>query len=343
MWATSSGGSEAPTKPRRAGTNIDLTLSSGQPPTSSLAAIKAAVVVNISAGVPGESRAVVERVSAAFHIAGVEAEVVAVGYEGLAGALARAAASSAEVVVIGGGDGTVRTAAQASLDSGKALGILPFGTRNHFARDAGIPTDLAEAVRIIADGHVREVDVGEVNGEIFINNSSIGLYPSAVDQRNELRHRHGGGKASAMFNACLNVLRRFPLLDVRLQAENRTVSLRTPFVFVGNNRYDMSLFSLGQRASLSGGELGVYLTRNTNRFGVLRLTIRALVGRMRQDRDFRYFTAPHVEIHTRRPWLRVSLDGEVRRMKSPIRYVIRPGALRILAPEAAIPLQEGGA
>jgi YegS/Rv2252/BmrU family lipid kinase len=309
---------------------------------SSLAAIKAAVVVNVSAGIPGESSAVVERVSAAFHLAGVEAEVVAVGREGLAVALAHAAASSGDVIVIGGGDGTVRTAALASLGSGKPLGILPFGTRNHFARDAGIPTDLDEAVKVIADGHVREVDIGEVNGEIFINNSSIGLYPSAVDQRDELRHRHGGGKASAMFNACLNVLRRFPLLDVRLQVENRTVSLRTPFVFVGNNRYDMSFFSLGQRASLSEGELGVYLTRNTNRLGVLRLAIRALVGRMRQDHDFRYFTAGHVEIHNRRPWLRVSLDGEVKRMASPIRYTTRPRALRILAPAPAVVVQEGG-
>jgi YegS/Rv2252/BmrU family lipid kinase len=290
---------------------------------------------------PGENNAVVERVSAAFRLAGVEAEVVAVGGEGLAVALAHAAASSADVIVIGGGDGTVRTAALASLGSGKPLGILPFGTRNHFARDAGIPTDLDEAVKVIADGHVREVDIGEVNGEIFINNSSIGLYPSAVDQRDELRHRHRGGKASAMFNACFNVLRRFPLLDVRLQVENRTVSLRTPFVFVGNNRYNMSFFSLGQRASLSEGELGVYLTRNTNRFGVLRLAIRALVGRMRQDHDFRYFTAGHVEIHNRRPWLRVSLDGEVKRMTSPIRYTTRPSALRILAPAVAV--QENGA
>ncbi len=184
----------------------------------------------------------------------------------------------------------------------------------------------------IERGHVTEVDVGEVNGRIFLNNSSIGLYPSAVAHREELRHRHGGGKWPAMFNACVDVFRRFPLLDVTLQVEDRAVSLTTPFIFVGNNRYEMRLFSLGTRASLQRGELSVYLTRNGGRMGLLRLAFRALLGRLEQDRDFHSLVLPGVEIRTRRRSLRVSLDGEVVRMASPIRYSLRPRALRVLAP-----------
>jgi diacylglycerol kinase family enzyme len=176
------------------------------------------------------------------------------------------------------------------------------------------------------------VDVGEVNGRIFLNNSSIGLYPSAVTHREELRHRHGGGKWPAMFSACVDVVRRFPLLDVILQGDDRAVALTTPFIFVGNNRYQMSLFSLGTRTSLQGGELSIYLTRDAGRMGLLRLFFRALLGRLEQDRDFHSFTLPGLEIRTRRRFLRVSLDGEVVQMASPIRYIIRPRALRVLAP-----------
>jgi diacylglycerol kinase family enzyme len=243
------------------------------------------------------------------------------------------------MVVLGGGDGTLGTGAAALLGSHKPLGILPFGSRNHFAKDVGISLDLDQAVGTIERGHVTEVDVGEVNGRIFLNNSSIGLYPSAVAQREELRRRHGGGKWPAMLSACVDVVRRFPLLDVMLRVDDRAVALTTPFVFVGNNRYEMSLFSLGTRTSLQGGELSIYLTQDTGRMGLLRLFFRALLGRLEQDRDFHSVMLPEVEIRTRRRSLRVSLDGEVVRMASPIRYVIRPRALRVLAPmpdEAAV-------
>ena len=135
-----------------------------------------------------------------------------------------------------------------------------------------------------------------------------------------------------MFRACADVFRRFPLLDVTLQVEDRAVAVTTPFVFVGNNRYEMSLFSLGTRASLQGGELSLYLTRGLGRAGLVRLAFRALLGRLEQDRDFHSLLVPGVEIRTRRRSLRVSLDGEVASMTSPIRYLIRPRALRVLAP-----------
>jgi diacylglycerol kinase family enzyme len=296
--------------------------------------MKAAVLLNASAGstAASETSALVSRVREAFERANLDAEILAIGQEGLPDAARTAAASDADVVVLGGGDGTLRTGAAALLGGQKPLGILPLGTLNHFAKDVGIPLDLDQAVGIIQGGHVEDVDVGEVNGRIFLNNSSIGLYPSAVAQREELRHRHGGGKWPAMFNACVDVFRRFPLLAVTLQVEDRAVALTTPFVFVGNNRYDMSLFSLGTRTSLQGGELSVYLTRNGGRMGLLRLALRALLGRLEQDRDFHSLALPEVEIRTRRRTLRVSLDGEVEWMASPMRYCIRPRALRVIVP-----------
>ena len=295
--------------------------------------MKATVVLNVSAGKVAASEAVtVSRVREAFRRTTLEVQILAIGRAGVLEAARRAAASDADVVVLGGGDGTLSMGASALVGGHKPLGILPLGSLNHFAKDVGIPLDLDQAVGTIDGGQVREVDVGEVNGRTFLNNSSIGLYPSAVAQREELRHRSGGGKWPAMFNACVDVFRRFPLLDVTLQVDDRAVALTTPFVFVGNNRYEMSLFSLGTRASLQAGELSVYLTRDLGRMGLVRLAFRALLGRLEQDRDFRSVMLPRVEIRTRRRSVRVSLDGEVAWMASPIRYAVRPRALRVFVP-----------
>src|SRR6185503_16647759 len=108
--------------------------------------------------------------------------------------LDQAFASDADAVVIGGGDGTVSAAADRAVRHGKPIGVLPLGTLNHFARDLGMPPDLRDAVRAIATGVVREVDVGEVNGRVFVNNSSIGVYPTVVRDRDEQRLRFGRGK-----------------------------------------------------------------------------------------------------------------------------------------------------
>src|SRR5207244_511874 len=118
------------------------------------------------------------------------------------------------------------------------------------ARDLAIPADLGRAAQIIAAGNVRAVDVGEVNGRVFINNSSIGLYPHLLHKRDELRQRSGRGKWIAMLMAALSVLKRHPTLIVRMNSPQAEIERRTPFVFVGNNPYEVSLNLLGQRVAL---------------------------------------------------------------------------------------------
>jgi len=300
--------------------------------------MKAIVVLNRGSGAvdPAKTEAEAARVAAAFRSAGLEAVVQAVPASGL-DAAARAAASSSEAdtVVFGGGDGTLSTGAAALAGGDKVLGVLPLGTFNHFAKDLGVPLKLEDAVLTIALGHVREVDVAEVNGRPFLNNSSIGLYPQMVRARDELRRHRGMRKGPAMLRAAREVLREPPFLRVDLQVQGDVARVRTPFVFVGNNRYEMTLFSLGARSSLERGELSVYVARNTRRWGIVRLALRALLGRLRQDKEFEALTVPHVEVAMHRRIVRVALDGEVFRMESPLRYRSRPRALRVLAPEAS--------
>jgi diacylglycerol kinase family enzyme len=298
--------------------------------------MKAIVLLNCGSGAVDSSKAdaETERVAAAFRAAGLEAPVHAVPAGHIEEAARAAASSEADAVVLGGGDGTLSTGAAALAGGAKALGILPLGTFNHFAKDLGVPLKLEDAVRTITLGHVREVDVGEANGRPFLNNSSIGLYAEIVRARDELRRHRRMRKGLAMLRAAPEVLRDPPFLRVDLRVLGDVTRVRTPFVFVGNNRYEMNPFSLGARSALDRGELSLYVARNVRRWGLVRLAFRALVGRLRQDRDFEAITVPEVDVGTHRRIVRVALDGELFRMESPIRYRIRPGALRVLAPEA---------
>ena len=302
--------------------------------------MKAIVLLNCGSGSVDASQADAEtaRVADAFRAEGLDAAVRAVPAKDIQEA-ARAAASSAEIdtVVFGGGDGTLNTGATALLGTGKVMGVLPLGTFNHFAKDLGVPLKLEDAVRTIAQGRVRRVDVGEANGRPFLNNSSIGFYPEMVRVRDELRRHHGMRKGQAMLTAAREVLREPPFLRVDLRVFDDVTHVRTPFVFVGNNRYEMKLFSLGERAALDRGELSLYVARNARRWGIVRLVLRALVGRLRQDKDFEALAVPEVQVGMHRGMVRVALDGEVVRMESPIHYRIRPGALRVLAPQEAAP------
>jgi diacylglycerol kinase family enzyme len=248
-------------------------------------------------------------------------------------AVARDAAESSErIVVAAGGDGTVSAVAAALAGTDKILGVLPVGTLNHFAKDLRIPLDLETAVRTIKDGSVARVDVGEVNGRIFINNSSLGLYPQIVSRRKAQQQRLARGKWPAFFWATIQALRRFPFLDLRIAFEGQKIFRRTAFLFVGNNEYEIAGFNLGSRACVNGARLGLYLTHRTGRFGLFRLAFHALFGRVDQAKDFDVFCVTEALIETRKRRLLVALDGEIERMGTPLQYRIRPAALRVLVP-----------
>ncbi|HTF37741.1 MAG TPA: sphingosine kinase, partial [Blastocatellia bacterium] len=176
------------------------------------------------------------------------------------------------------------------------------------------------------------VDVGEVNRQIFLNNSSLGLYPSLVHKR-EQRQRLGDGKWPAFIWAAFSVMRRYPFLDVRLNADGKEFSSRTPFVFVGNNKYEMESFNIGTRARLDAGQLSLYFSHRTRRLGLVRLALRALLGRVERTEEFVAMSTTEVSIETRRSRIRVATDGEVTIMRPPLRYRVRPGALRVIVPE----------
>jgi diacylglycerol kinase family enzyme len=243
--------------------------------------------------------------------------------------------SGRRTLVAAGGDGTVNAVAAAIAGSEAILGVLPFGTLNHFAKDLKLPLDLEGAVRTLKTGSVQKVDVAQVNGRIFVNNSGLGLYPSMVKQR-ERRRRLGQRKWIAFFHAAVATFRRFPFLEVSLLADGAVLARRTPFVFVGNNSYRMEGIDLGSRDSLTRGQLCLGVAQyRIGRWGLVRLAFRALFGRLASERDFTVVSTREVRISSRHKRLPVSLDGEVQLIETPLIYRIRPQTLRVIAPEAA--------
>lgn len=293
------------------------------------------VIINASAGL-GYSPEWTERLTRRFAAEGMAARVMLAASGAEIIALARQAlADGARLVVAGGGDGTINAVASVLVDSGLAdvrFGVLPLGTLNHFAKDLGLPLGLGAAIATVVHGVPRKVDVGEVNGRIFLNNSSLGIYPDVVRDRERQQRRLGRGKWPAFGWAVLTALRRFPFLNVRLRLNGCQHARRTPFVFVGNNEYRMQGWNIGVRERLDGAALSLYVAQRPTRFGLLKLAVLALFGRLRQARDFDMLQACEIEISTHHRRIRVATDGEVNRMQTPLHYRSRPAALTVLVP-----------
>lgn len=292
------------------------------------------VVINASAGA-GDRAAVAEKLAATLQSAGVDANLVlARSGDAVRSAAREATLGRFDVVVAGGGDGTISTVAAALVGTDIALGVLPLGTLNHFAKDLGVSLDMDVALRDVIAGHTVQVDVGEVNGHYFLNNSSIGIYPRIVRDREQLQ-RSGQRKWVAFIGAVIPILRRHSFMLVRVSADGKDRLRRTPFVFVGNNEYQMEGFNMGTRGCLNAGCLSVYSVRHERRWGLLRLAVRALFGRLRPSGDFDAFCTSAVRIESLHRHMHVALDGEVVRMDAPLNYRVRAGALRVIVPEGS--------
>lgn len=293
-----------------------------------------AVVLNAKSG-HGTAPKAAELLKDIFEKAGREARItLATGGSEITAATRRAVEAGCETLVVGGGDGTIATGASVVVGREIPLGVLPLGTLNHFAKDLGIPLDLEEAAKVVLEGVVCKVDVGEVNGRIFLNNSSLGVYPAIVRLREKYRATVGGKWIAALW-ASLTVLRRRPFMAVRIVADGEAIVRRTPLVLVGNNEYRMSGIQPGSRESLAGGRLAIYVLNAEQRPGLLRLAWQVLRQGAEEVREVDLITVEEATVETRRHRLHVAADGEVFSLHAPLKYRIRPGALRVLVPEAA--------
>lgn len=217
---------------------------------------KATIFVNASSGWDEKADAP-EKLRAWFADSGIDAEVqyVARGVN-LAEKARDAVAQGADIVVAGGGDGTLSATASALAGTDVAFGILPVGTLNHFARDLGLPLDLEAAAKVVCSGRTVDVDIAEVNGKTFLNNSIIGLYPVFRFLRAE-QERKGMPSKLALLWAAAGVFHRLPLFTLRFLVGGKEIVRRTPYVLIANNEHAMQGWQLGTRRSLSEGKLWI--------------------------------------------------------------------------------------
>ncbi len=290
------------------------------------------VILNGDSGAVTADPQIASKVGEALEAAGLDADVEIVAGDECQRRFCAIAKSGCELLVVGGGDGTVSTAAAVLADTEILLGILPLGTLNHFARDLGIPMAFDLAAKLIAGRNEHRVDIGLMNERIFINNSAIGLYPLMVVDRDLQQRKLGRSKRLAMSVAALRTLLRFNHQRLTLKVNDEQARIDTPLLFVGNNEYRIDIGAPGRRDSIESGKLSLFVMRKKTRRGFIAATIRVLLGRIRNDDMVRVENVEELFVSSRRTALSVSLDGEIVRANPPLDYKIRKQALRVIAP-----------
>lgn len=270
---------------------------------------------------------------AAFAKAGVDADIEMLDGTDLGEAVRNAARRGR--VVVAGGDGTAACAAQALSGSDTELALLPLGTLNHLARDLHIPSDLEEAAKLAAHGHAEPIDVATVNGHRFVNNASIGLYPFMVKQRDAYQKARRIPKWMAAIPAIWGALARVRHHRLRIDLGSGEKPLVTPLLLVGNNIYSLDAGEIGSRSSLQDGKLSVYAIAHRTRLSLIWFALRAIIGKIDRSVDFLALgECSEIMIHAPGGSVEIALDGEIRRLKSPLKFAIEPRALSIVSPPA---------
>lgn len=287
---------------------------------------KIAVILNQAAGAAGERRA--EQLRAVLAEAAPELRLVSAG-PGELGEVIERAASDNDGLVAAGGDGTVSSVAAAAVAHDLPFGVIPMGTLNHFAADAGLPSDPKAAAAIIAAGRTRPVDYATAGEVVFLNNASIGIYPTLVRRRE--KQERTIGKWPAAFLEAWRIIRR-PLSSARftITAGGRTYRLRTAFVFIGNNDYHLSEAGLSHRERLDAGHLSLFAFRHHSRRALLAAFIRSFFG-FRNSQHVVQLSAAEITINGAQHSVEVACDGEVHKLPLPLTFRIHPGGLKLYA------------
>ncbi len=313
-------------------------------------AVKIALILNARAGHLLDQPAEKVLASLSDRLAAGGGEVIRelAAHSDLMQAVDEAAAGEAEAVVVGGGDGTVAAVAGRLAGTGTALGIVPFGTLNLMARDLGIPTDPLAAAEALVAGEVRTIDIAEVNGQVFLCNSVLGLVPEVAAVREEHRGSPWWRKWAAMARAAFEVFREYPKLSVVVDRGEGPQQLETRAIAVANNPYRAEFGAFLARDRLDTGCLAVYVFRQRTRWAMLLLAARLVLGTWKSDQEVEEWQVSELTVarrrRRRRRRLLVANDGEILSLKPPLVYRVRPQALKVLVPharDAATPASAG--
>jgi diacylglycerol kinase family enzyme len=297
---------------------------------------KVRAVINLSAGTAlGLSPdAVREAVETVFRAHGHDIEVACLPPDQIDAAIRDAAASDIDVLVVGGGDGTIRTAARYLMDTDKALGILPLGTMNRLAKDLEIPLDVAQAAEYLATASPSKIDVAKVNGSIFLCNSVMGTTLRYSVSRARLRGKPVTERLPKYVSAIREVLSSRQKISIAVDDGEERMRIRALSVVVTNNGYDETTPWL-RRPKLDGGQLTMYVSRHRSGWGMAKAVVRAILGLWDGDPEMAKLTGSEFVIHSPKRRKRLANDGEIAKFDTPLRYEICPRALTVLTKDPA--------
>jgi diacylglycerol kinase family enzyme len=251
--------------------------------------------------------------------------------------MAAKALHEAGVLVAAGGDGTLNVVAHEAVRSGCTFGVLPQGTFNYFGRTHGIPEDLRDAVLALLRARVTPVQIGLLNDRIFLVNASVGMYPRLLEQREQDKRQYGRSRLVALLSALKTALGRHRSLRIELELDGKTTRLRTPTLFVGNNRLQMEQVGLHPlEHALEEGRLAAIAPRPVGKLRMLGLLLRGALGTLGETDDVVAFDFRNMTVRASRLWrrrrLKVATDGEVTELALPLRFQVVEGRLALLVP-----------
>lgn len=247
----------------------------------------------------------------------------------------RAVSEGADLVVALGGDGTQSAVAGALADTGVAMGVLPGGTFNYFARALGVGETLDEALQTILRGQTRRRDLAELNGRIFLNNASFGLYPAILERREAIYKRWGRSRLAAYVSVVLGLRDLGDPLHLQITINGETREYHTPLAFIACSSYQLESLGLAGVEAVRNGHFALFVAGNHGRMGLIGAAFRLALGQSRKGEDFELVEAEEITIDKRRYNLPIAFDGEKVRMPGPYHLKMRPDALVLLAPPAA--------
>lgn len=312
-------------------------------PPDRLAVAPLFVVLNSGSG-SQDVREVRDTLRAVFDAAGRECELGLVRDPAdLPHRVARAvqqARSRNGIVVAVGGDGTLNAVAQAVWPLELPMGVVPQGTFNYFSRELGIPSDAAGAAQALLDAALRPVQVGQVNGRLFLVNASLGLYPQLLADREAFARRHGRrSRWMALWVGLMTLLGRHRELVVELWRDGQPTLLRSSTLFVANNRLQLERIGISEAEHLARGELVGLSLQPVGPLAMAGLVLRGAVGQLGDAAPVDSFAFRELVLRLRVPAghrrVRVALDGEVLRLETPLRFSVPPQPLWVMAPRRA--------
>ena len=245
-----------------------------------------------------------------------------------------------DVVIAAGGDGTIRSVAQAAYGKNVRFAVIPCGTFNYFARTHNIPEDHLAAFRIALTGKPRPVRLGLVNGQVFLINASLGLYAQAIKDRERSTNRFGRHRLVVIISTIFSLLSKHRLLKVDLLSKNKLSTAYTPMIFIGNNALQLRNLELTVAQCMEDNLLAVAMMKPITKSEAFRIILKGIFKTLEDDKNIDFSCVDSITIYTRKPSHLIALDGEIMRMSSPLQINALPESLNLILPNEVLPESE---